>query len=257
MISDNIKKYRKENGLSQDELAEKLGVSRQSISLWETGQTQPTIENIIALARIFNVSTDAILDNVGGANVPEEEVPAKKKWLSLGIIAAAVLVIGIVVTVVLLNGRNKAAPKDDADSESASQSDSDVITESNALFETGEPEKETESSVLSETEEPEKETGSIAPTEPEPDDTPAYVAPEEDPVYTPENVTPSVTPEPVTTPVFVPPETSKVPEPEPFDLFSYCKDFAISKGQLNGDYCMYQQPATLYGGYEGEYFSIS
>ena len=54
MISDNIKKYRKENNLSQDELAEKLGVSRQSISLWETGQTQPTIENIIALARIFN-----------------------------------------------------------------------------------------------------------------------------------------------------------------------------------------------------------
>ena len=79
MISDNIKKYRKENNLSQDELAEKLGVSRQSISLWETGQTQPTIENIIALARIFNVSTDEILDNVGGANVPEDDAPAKGK----------------------------------------------------------------------------------------------------------------------------------------------------------------------------------
>ena len=51
MLSDNIRNYRKENKLSQDELAEKLGVSRQSISLWENGQTQPTVDNIIALAR--------------------------------------------------------------------------------------------------------------------------------------------------------------------------------------------------------------
>ena len=42
-----------------------------------------------------------------------------------------------------------------------------------------------------------------------------------------------------------------------FDLFTYCKDFAIKKGQLNGDYTIYQQPASLYGGYENEYFSIS
>ena len=247
MISDNIKKYRKDNNLSQDELAEKLGVSRQSISLWETGQTQPTIENIIALARIFNVSTDAILDNVGGANVPEEEVPAKKKkkkWLILGIIAAAVLVIGIVVAVVLLSGRHKAALKVGTESESSSQSESESesITESSTLFDTGESEKETET---------------IAPAEPEPDDTPVYVAPVENTDDTPAYVPPVVTPEPVTTPVYVPPETTKAPEPEPFDLFSYCKDFAISKGQLNGDYCMYQQPATLYGGYENEYFSIS
>lgn len=52
MISDNIRNYRKANNLSQDELAEKLGVSRQSISLWENGQTQPTLDNIIALLRL-------------------------------------------------------------------------------------------------------------------------------------------------------------------------------------------------------------
>ena len=44
---------------------------------------------------------------------------------------------------------------------------------------------------------------------------------------------------------------------EPFDLFSYCKNFAIEKGTLNGDYCIYQQPAAKYGGYDNEYFSIS
>ena len=68
MLSDNIKNYRKENNLSQDELAEKLGVSRQSISLWETGQTQPTLENIMALAKIFNVSSDVLLDNIVGTD---------------------------------------------------------------------------------------------------------------------------------------------------------------------------------------------
>ena len=39
MLSDNIRNFRKKNNMSQDELAEKLNVSRQSVSLWETGQT--------------------------------------------------------------------------------------------------------------------------------------------------------------------------------------------------------------------------
>ncbi len=42
-----------------------------------------------------------------------------------------------------------------------------------------------------------------------------------------------------------------------FDLFTYCKDFVIENGSLNGDYCIYQQSAVNYGGYENEYFSIS
>ncbi len=45
-----------------------------------------------------------------------------------------------------------------------------------------------------------------------------------------------------------------VPE---LDLFTYCKNFAIEKGELNGDYCIYQQSSVLYGGRENEYFSIS
>lgn len=42
-----------------------------------------------------------------------------------------------------------------------------------------------------------------------------------------------------------------------FDLFTYCKNFAIQIGRLNGDYCIYQQESTKYGGYANEYFSIS
>jgi len=61
LLSDNIRKYRKSKQMSQDELAEKLEVTRQSISLWETGQTQPSLDNIVALAKLFDVSTDALL----------------------------------------------------------------------------------------------------------------------------------------------------------------------------------------------------
>ena len=63
MLSDNIRYYRKRKEMSQDELAEQLGVSRQSISLWETGQTQPTIDNIIALTRLFGITSDELLSD--------------------------------------------------------------------------------------------------------------------------------------------------------------------------------------------------
>lgn len=61
MLGDKIRQHRKRNHLSQEELAEKLGVSRQSISLWENNQTQPTIENIVVLAKLFDISTDELL----------------------------------------------------------------------------------------------------------------------------------------------------------------------------------------------------
>ena len=77
MLSDNIREYRKKSNMSQDELAEKLGVSRQSISLWETGQTQPTIDNIIALAKIFNISADTLLGNTDGTILSEDRDPGE------------------------------------------------------------------------------------------------------------------------------------------------------------------------------------
>ena len=63
MLGEKIRMLRKENAISKEELAEQLGVSRQSISLWENGQTVPTIDNIVSIAAIFNVSTDALIKN--------------------------------------------------------------------------------------------------------------------------------------------------------------------------------------------------
>lgn len=184
MISENIRFYRKTNNMSQDELAEKLGVSRQSISFWENGQTQPTLENVIALAKIFNISSDALLSQSSASagadaeKAPNKNIPdghhGKKKVLWLIIAIVAVIIIGIVLFVVFYNSSTAS----------------------------GNP------------------AATVSPT--------AAVSP-----------------------------ATTVPKDVPdFDLFSFCKDFAIKKGRLNGDYCIYQQPATRYGGYKDEYFSI-
>lgn len=60
-ISEKIQLYRKNAGLSQEELAKNLLVSRQTISLWENGQTLPTIDNLIRLKEIFGISLDEML----------------------------------------------------------------------------------------------------------------------------------------------------------------------------------------------------
>lgn len=62
-LSQNILSLRKQHGLSQEELAEKMGVTRQTISRWELGSSVPTLENIVQLSGLFQVSTDFLLDN--------------------------------------------------------------------------------------------------------------------------------------------------------------------------------------------------
>ena len=60
-ISDKIQNLRKENGLSQEAFAEKLGVSRQSVSKWESGAAMPDIDKIVSISETFGVSTDYLL----------------------------------------------------------------------------------------------------------------------------------------------------------------------------------------------------
>lgn len=61
-LYEKITLYRKKNGLSQEELAEKIGVSRQAVSKWETGDALPEITKLKALADTFNVTVDFLLD---------------------------------------------------------------------------------------------------------------------------------------------------------------------------------------------------
>lgn len=60
-ISDRLVKLRKQKGLSQEELAEKLGLSRQAISKWERCESSPDLDNIIQLAKLYDLSFDELL----------------------------------------------------------------------------------------------------------------------------------------------------------------------------------------------------
>ena len=62
-LGNKIVNLRKKNNLSQEELAEKVGVTRQTISKWELEETTPDIKQAKALSKIFKVSLDELTDN--------------------------------------------------------------------------------------------------------------------------------------------------------------------------------------------------
>lgn len=79
-LAEKIFTLRKEKHFSQEQLAEKINVSRQSISKWESGQALPEIEKIIELSKIFQVTTDYLL--LEDKNEPERTtitIPAHEK----------------------------------------------------------------------------------------------------------------------------------------------------------------------------------
>ena len=61
-FSDNLKKIRKEHNLSQEQVAELLGVSRQSVSKWESGGAYPEMDKMLQLCKIFNLNIDELLN---------------------------------------------------------------------------------------------------------------------------------------------------------------------------------------------------
>lgn len=83
-VSEKILKLRKANNLTQEELAEKLDVSRQSISKWESGQTIPEIEKMVALSEVFQVTTDYLLkpSELDELSIKTEMLEKKQEELS-------------------------------------------------------------------------------------------------------------------------------------------------------------------------------
>ncbi|MBQ8606507.1 MAG: helix-turn-helix domain-containing protein [Clostridia bacterium] len=92
MLGEKLKSLRKENKISQEELAERLDVSRQSISLWENDQTLPSMEKIVALANIFGVTTDYLL--MDSVCLSENETENKKTSKKLRVWEILLLVLG-------------------------------------------------------------------------------------------------------------------------------------------------------------------
>ncbi len=75
ILADKIIDERKKNGWSQEELAEKLGVTRQSVSKWESAQSVPDLQRILDMSRLFGVSTDYLLKDEAGPelSLPDED----------------------------------------------------------------------------------------------------------------------------------------------------------------------------------------
>lgn len=72
-LGNRLAQLRKDHGYSQEDLAEKLGVSRQAVSKWECGEASPDTDNLIELARLYNTSLDELLE----IKQPEQEVKAE------------------------------------------------------------------------------------------------------------------------------------------------------------------------------------
>ena len=63
-LGQRISLYRKKLNISQEELGARLGVSRQAVSKWETGTADPSTSNLLALAKLFGVSAEELLQSV-------------------------------------------------------------------------------------------------------------------------------------------------------------------------------------------------
>lgn len=76
ILADKIIQLRKKSGWSQEEFAAQMGVSRQSVSKWESGQSIPDLDKILKLSALFNVSTDFLLkDELSDAPVAVDQAP--------------------------------------------------------------------------------------------------------------------------------------------------------------------------------------
>lgn len=85
ILADKIIRLRKKNGLSQEELADKLGVSRQAVSKWESAQSTPDLDKILKLAGLFGVTCDYLLkDEIEDEELTDlsDERPVRKITLS-------------------------------------------------------------------------------------------------------------------------------------------------------------------------------
>ena len=92
-ISDRIQALRKSRGISQEQLADVLGVSRQAVSKWEAEQSSPDLERIVAMAEYFDVTTDYLLRGIE----PAKEKKSRADSRTLCIVSTAVNAVGLII----------------------------------------------------------------------------------------------------------------------------------------------------------------
>ena len=99
-FKDEFKKYRELRELTQEDIADAIGISRQSVSKWENGNSEPDIETIKQLALMFDCSTDQLLGFVSNeTHVARVKTARYKKFIKISLISigAMLLIIGILL----------------------------------------------------------------------------------------------------------------------------------------------------------------
>ena len=116
MFSENLKQFRKKKGYSQEELAIRLNVVRQTISKWEKGLSVPDADMIIRIAEVFEVSVSEILgakiDNEIDINIVAEQLSrineqlaiknrrSHRIWKTIAIIIATIIAVNIILIII-------------------------------------------------------------------------------------------------------------------------------------------------------------
>jgi transcriptional regulator with XRE-family HTH domain len=99
MLGENIYQLRKANSMSQGDLAELLKVSRQAISKWERDESTPDLEKLTAMAKVFDVSIDTILNDA--FDVSDYQVPNRNILSFIGVEETKMIVTGTLILSVI------------------------------------------------------------------------------------------------------------------------------------------------------------
>lgn len=103
-LSDRIQYLRKARGISQEGLADQLGVSRQAVSKWESEQSMPDLDKIISMSNYFEVTTDYLLKGIEPVVQKEEEQSIKHRRIASNIcyqLSLGFIGLGIILSIIL------------------------------------------------------------------------------------------------------------------------------------------------------------
>lgn len=105
-FQEKLQKLRKDVGMTQLELAEKLMVSRQAISKWETGSAIPDLENMVAICKLFDVSLDYLVRDIQEETetkeIPEEHIRKEEKQNNRKLISIRGVIIMLIISIIAL-----------------------------------------------------------------------------------------------------------------------------------------------------------
>ena len=88
MFNQNLQKLRAEKNISQEQLADKIGVSRQSVSSWESGKSSPELDKLIALSELFEISLDELTGEISTKKANFNKKEYEKSYQKIALIRA-------------------------------------------------------------------------------------------------------------------------------------------------------------------------